>query len=95
MRPGPSYGGSIRCLLKRERTSSKMFPKYTLFLEGSSTFLMAACPRKNLLGEMKINSAANYILSTDQQVSPACESGECRAKLLACMAVDASWCAVH
>ena len=68
MRPGPSHAGPIRCVIKRERTSSKAFPKYTLFLEGQNTFLMAACPRKSLLGEMKINGSANYTMSIDQQV---------------------------
>ena len=69
MRPGPKNAGRVRCIIKRERISSRAFPKFTLFLEAQNTFLLAACPRKNIIMDnMKLKKGADYTVSIDQQV---------------------------
>ncbi|KAK9817778.1 hypothetical protein WJX72_002064 [[Myrmecia] bisecta] len=57
MQPGPMER-PVQCYIIRDK-SSKMYPRYSLFLDGSQRFLLAARKRKK-------SKSANYLISLDK-----------------------------
>lgn len=55
--PGPQQGTPVQCSIVRDK-SSKMYPKYTLMLDGENRFLLSARKRKK-------SRSSNYIISLD------------------------------
>jgi len=64
--PGPTKG-PIQCYIKRDKGKAKMYPTYTLYLEGSGSpggeggkFLLSARKRKK-------SKSSNYLISLDEE----------------------------
>ena len=62
MQPGPGRG-PVQCYIIRDRTTSRVYPQYSLFLDKGQHFLVAARKRKK-------SKSANYLMSLDGQVRP-------------------------
>ena len=62
MQPGPSTG-AMQCFIVRHRGSgsSRLYPRYSLFLDVGHKFLAAARKRKK-------SKASMYVLSLDEKV---------------------------
>jgi tubby-related protein 1 len=58
-KPAPK-GGPILCYIVRDASSTKIYPKYNLFLEDGKRFLLAARKRKK-------QTTSNYVISLDYE----------------------------
>ncbi|KAK9819129.1 hypothetical protein WJX74_007829 [Apatococcus lobatus] len=58
MRPALDNGRPWQCFIRRNRGTAKMFPRYTLFMEGSNQVLLAARRRKK-------SKSSNYVITLD------------------------------
>lgn len=59
MQPG-SKTSQVLCIIQRERSSTKVFPKYKLLLDDGNRFLTSARKRKK-------SRSSNYVISTDEE----------------------------
>uniref|UniRef100_A0A7S1SMQ6 Tubby C-terminal domain-containing protein n=1 Tax=Tetraselmis chuii TaxID=63592 RepID=A0A7S1SMQ6_9CHLO len=58
MRPGPRER-AVQCYIVRDRSSNKMYPKYTLYMNDNDRFMLSARKRKK-------SKTSNYLISLDE-----------------------------